>query len=315
MNVSNVTCDHFDVETAFERCSEDVRLNARNFWYGLRLLPEDRFHAMCAIYAWMRRADDLADDDSEGAPASTEERRDALESFRERTRSLFRGDPPADQPEGERHIWLAMARTLETQSLDQVDFDLMIDGQFSDLEPRRIETVADLLVYCDQVASSVGRVCIRVWGASDESALALASERGIAFQLTNILRDIREDHERGRVYLPTDLLRRHDVDVEQLLDWSAPDRCAALIAELVALARDRYERAGELDSRIDADCRPTSWAMTTIYRSLLEKIAHRPRLIGRTDRIRLSSLRKIAIALRARRFAWYGLGERGGAVR
>jgi len=303
-----------DVENAFDRCSEDVRRNARNFWYGLRLLPRDRFLPMCAIYAWMRRADDLADDDSGATPHDHADRRIALGEFRERTRALFRGEAPSRQPVEERHIWLAMGRTLSTIPLDSADFESMIDGQCSDLEPRRIEDMDALLVYCDQVASTVGRICTRVWGATDATALELASERGIAFQLTNILRDVREDHGRGRVYIPDSLLSAHELRIEDLLDWRSPDRCRAVVGALANAARDRYALARPLDGMIDAECRPTSWAMTTIYRSLLEKIAHRPRLVGRGDRIRLSSLRKIAIALRARRFAWYGHGARGGTV-
>ena len=299
-------------QAAFDRCSEDVRLRARNFWYGLRLLPPDRFKALCAIYAWMRRADDLADEETD--EVSPEQRLATLEVFRARTHELFAGTldgDAADVPEDETHIWLAMKQVLESHELDPRDFESMIDGQVADLTPRSITDLTDLTTYCDQVASTVGRTCVRVWGAASEEALEMASQRGIAFQITNILRDIREDHGRGRVYLPADLLTEHGVDVAMILNWTDPQRCTRLVHALTDIAREGYSRSKSLESLLQPECRPTSWAMTTIYRSLLEKIAHRPRLLGSTNRIRLSSLRKAAIALRARRFAWYGLGERG----
>ena len=102
-------------------------------------------------------------------------------------------------------------------------------AQVADLTPRSITDLDGLTTYCDQVASTVGRTCVRVWGAASEEALEMASQRGIAFQITNILRDIREDHGRGRVYLPADLLAEHGVDVEMILNWTDPQRCTRLV--------------------------------------------------------------------------------------
>jgi phytoene synthase len=305
--------DSVTTQSAFERCSEDVRRRARNFWYGLRLLPPERFKALCAIYAWMRRADDLADEEIEGV--SPEQRLATLELFRNRTHELFAGTLDDGFTGDEAHIWIAMKQVVKDHELDPADFDSMIDGQVADLTPRSTDGMANLTIYCDQVASTVGRTCVRIWGASSPEALEMASQRGIAFQITNILRDIREDHDRGRVYLPTALLVEHGVDVEMILNWTEPQRCARLVHALTDIARDGYRRSRDLESLLLPDCRPTSWVMTTIYRSLLEKIAHRPHLLGTTNRIRLSSLRKAAIALRARRYAWYGLGERGGVIK
>lgn len=296
---------------AFRRCGEDVRRRARNFWYGLRLLPPDRFDALCAIYAWMRRVDDIADEDTESVPV--EVRRASLDRYRERTRALFRGDPPeveiSDPLEG--HIWHAMDRVVREHRLDPADFESMIDGQVADLLPRRIEDLDALTTYCDQVASTVGRTCVRVWGTDAPEALEMAGRRGVAFQITNILRDVREDLARDRVYLPADLLDAHGVDPSMILEWSEPARCTRLIRALTAIAREGYRASADLESMLDPACRPTSWAMNTIYRSLLDKIEHRPSLLGTTNRVRLSSLRKAAIALRARRFAWYGAADRG----
>lgn len=295
-------------EAAFVHCAEEVRLRARNFWYGLRLLPTARFRALCAVYSWMRRADDLADAED---GMSVEERSSALHAYRERTRELFRGEMHADVPEEEQHIFVAMREVVPCYELDVEDFDKMIEGQLADLSPRSIASRGELVEYCDQVASTVGRICVRVWGARGEDALKFATERGIAFQITNILRDVREDLDRQRVYLPGEELDASGIDVEGLLAWDDPEACTRFVHEQAIIARELYVRSAELEKMIDPECRPTCWAMTTIYRSLLEKIYHRPRLIAGTARIRLSSLRKIAIALRARRLAWQGQGERG----
>ncbi len=312
MSVSALSKTTAEIEAAYERCGEDVRTRARNFWYGLRLLPREQYHALCAVYSWMRRVDDLAD--AEDEPAKASDRHAALEEFRVRTQALFMGDLPKGTSGDEAYIWIAMREVVQRYELDASDFELMIDGQVADLEARCVQDQAELITYCDQVASTVGRTCVRIWGARTPEALRMASDRGIGFQITNILRDVREDFERGRVYIPAAAFQEQGLDVEQLLAWQNQTKCAALVKELVSVARDAYERASSLDSMIEAECRPTSWAMTTIYRSLLEKIAHRPHLIAGPARIRLSSLRKAAIALRARRFAWYGLGARGGEV-
>ena len=316
MTSSSLECSAPQVEEAFALCADEVRQRARNFWYGLRLLPPDRFRSLCAVYAWMRRADDLAD--SSDGP-DTDAREAALCAYRDRTRVLFDGGVMddvlgMDLPPEEEHILIAMREVVASFELDFDDFDKMIQGQLDDLVPRSIGTRAELVEYCDRVASTVGRVCVRVWGASDAEALQVATDRGIAFQLTNILRDLREDRDRGRVYLPADELEAAGLDLDQLLAWEDPFACRRFVKEQTAIARELYDRSAGIEMMIDPDCRPTSWAMATIYKSLLEKMAHRPQLIAGPGRIRLSSLRKIAIALRARRRAWHGFGERGGVI-
>tara|TARA_B100001059_G_C17817235_1_gene576069 strand:+ start:1181 stop:2110 length:930 start_codon:yes stop_codon:yes gene_type:complete len=286
------------LDDAFNACSADVRHRARNFWFGLRLLPADRFEALCAIYAWMRHADDLADGD-EGLDPSDRRRR--IELYRGRTRAMFENETISEPDSGEHYIFRAMREVLHRHELDRRDFELVIEGQLADLEPCRLSSRDELLTYCDQVASTVGRICVSVWGASDPESLRLATERGSAFQLTNILRDIREDLARGRVYLPSDELEAAGLDIETLVSWRAPERCEAFILDQTERARAHYEASLGLEERLDESCRPTSWAMTEIYRSLLEKIGRRPVSISMDQRISLSSMRKFAIAYRARR--------------
>ena len=286
------------LDEAFNACSADVRHRARNFWFGLRLLPAERFEALCAIYAWMRRADDLADGDECLNPA---DRRRQIELYRARTRVLFDNDAIGESSTDEHYIFRAMREVLHRHELSQQDFELVIEGQLADLESCRISSRSELLEYCDQVASTVGRICVSVWGSTDAESLRLATERGFAFQLTNILRDIREDFARERVYLPADELAAAGLDIEALVSWRDPKRCTKFITEQVEHARSHYEASLGLEERLDESCRATSWAMTEIYRSLLEKIGRRPVLVSQDQRISLSSLRKFAIAYGARR--------------
>ena len=288
------------LEQAFARCSEDVRSRARNFWYGLRLLPPEQFMALCAIYSWMRLADDLADAEDGGAPA---DRHSALEGFRDRTLELFRGQTPEVVLAPEAHIFPALRSVLDQHELDPVDFTLMIDGQFADLQPRTLQTRAQLLEYCDQVASTVGRVCVRIWGGTSEECLRLATERGKALQLTNILRDVREDDQLQRQYLPEEEFAAADLSRKSLVRWEHSEACRAFMLQQIAAAEQHYRAAEGLESLIEPASRPTCWAMTRIYHALLMKMRRRPELIAGTTRIRLSSLRKLSIGMRARRLA------------
>jgi phytoene synthase len=247
----------------------------------------------------MRRADDLADDDV--ALRTIDERAAALAGFRFRTETLLSGVLPESPLADEAALWSPMAWVLERWELDPADFLAVLDGQADDLHPRALANEAELEAYCDQVASTVGRICVRIWGGNDQQALALATVRGTALQRTNVLRDVREDLARGRVYLPGDRLEAAGIQAKDLLTWSKPQACSAFIHEQVGRARACYEASAELESLIDPECRPTSWAMSRIYRALLDKIERRPRLISSTTRIRLSPFRKAMIAFGARR--------------
>jgi phytoene synthase len=154
--------------------------------------------------------------------------------------------------------------------------------------------------YCYRVASTVGLVCIEIWGYGDRAARALAVDRGIAFQLTNILRDYREDYDAGRIYLPVEDFRRHGIEPGGLRHWEDASACRGFVLEQVERARTFYRRSAGLEALITPSCRPTLWAMTAIYRGILEKAARDPRCIVSERRLRLSSWKKGVIALRAR---------------
>ncbi|MCH2134426.1 MAG: phytoene/squalene synthase family protein [Phycisphaerales bacterium] len=275
---------------ALEHCREITRREARNFYYGLKLLPEPQRSALYCIYAWMRRADDIVDD---GDAAADEN----LRQFRELTHAALEESWDGDDPDP---MWRAFAATTRRFQLSAEPFEAMIDGQRADLSFRQPDTMDGLVQYCRQVASSVGRVCVAIWGADDPRAMELADDRGIAFQLTNILRDVREDHENGRVYLPIEMLTSRNLTIESLLAWRDPAACHDLLAELAGAGEAHYVSSSPLEAMITPSCRPTLRAMTRIYHGLLHRIRKNPRIIVGPRRVRLGRLRKISIALSAR---------------
>ena len=285
---------------AYASCEEVVRTQARNFYYGLRLTPEPKRSAMYAIYAWMRHADDIADE----AGHAAEERLARLDRFRLDTDAALGGVAVDDRP-----LWTALADVARRYRLEAKDFHDMLEGQRSDVAATvACESWEDLRLICYRVASTVGLVCIRIWGYADERAVACAIDRGIAFQLTNILRDVREDRANGRVYLPADEFRRHGLAPDDLLRWPGDDRalderCRAFMAFQVERASRLYDASAPLDGLITPDCRPTLWALTEIYHRLLRRIARDPRRAIVGERVRVPTWEKLWIGFRAKRLA------------
>lgn len=290
----------------YAACRDVTRARARNFYYGLRLTPEPRRGALFAVYAWMRLGDDLAD-----APTPIELRARSLAAFRERTERILEGETaaasegpaPADWPAWSEAMWRAFAHALEAHSVSHADIRAMLSGLEEDLRHAGYNTFAQLEQYCARVASSVGRVCVTIWKvrpeADREASLALAHTRGLAFQMTNILRDFAQDLAAGRVYLPRALFEKHRLEPADLRAWREPARCAALVQETAARARGHYKASAALDAMIDPECAPTLWAMTRIYSTLLARIERCPRLVAGQPRARVHSLRKAGIAIRA----------------
>lgn len=282
------------LHSAFAHCRGVTRERARNFYYGLKLLPEPQRSALYAIYAWMRRADDLVDGEAGDQSIPAPER---LDAFRAETSRALSGHPPEGDP-----IWPALAHVAAEFNLQPRHFEDMLAGQFDDTEDHTYETFEDLKTYCYRVASTVGLVCIEIWGYTDPAARTHAIDRGIAFQLTNILRDFREDFAEGRVYLPSDDFAEHGITHHDLIDWTQPERCRAFLLQQVERATTFYDRSAPLDELITPECVPTLWAMTAIYRGLLEKMRTHPERVVSGERIRLSAMEKGLIALRAKWF-------------
>lgn len=287
-------------DEAIARCREITRQRARNFYYGLKLLPEPQRSAMYAIYAWMRRADDLVDEPHR--QRNVQEQR--IEAFRAATDRAMNGSPDGDD-----FLWPALAFAADRFPLTPKPFHEMLNGQLDDVADRTYETFEQLREYCYRVASTVGLVCITVWGYNDDRAPELAIERGIAFQLTNILRDFREDFDSGRVYLPRKDFERNGVTPDDLRVWSKPEACDRFVCEQIERAQSFYDRSSPLDEMISPSCLPTLWAMTRIYRGLLEKMSENPARIAGDRRVRLSAWQKGLIAVKAK---WF-VGANGAA--
>ena len=260
------------LDAAYAVCRAIAKREAKNFYYAFVALPKPRHNAICAIYAFMRKADDLADDES----LSREERRRRLDDWLADWRGVCHGGDSGDP------IFTAVRDAVERFGIPLSLLDELVDGVTMDLDPRASEgpdtyaTFDDLYRYCYLVASVVGLVCIRIFGYQDKSAEKLAEETGIAFQLTNILRDVAEDAERNRVYLPLDDLAAHGVGLEALLKRApgtpptASER--ALIGEIAERAEKYYQSAAKLMPLIDAESRPALWVLVEIYHALLKRI-------------------------------------------
>lgn len=299
---------------AYDACREITRRRARNFYYGLCLTPEPRRSAIFSVYAWMRRADDEADAAAH-ASRTTEERLARLADLRRELRDLLAGryDQPG-APSDAAPVFIALAHTLRAYPIDPGDLRDMLDGLEEDARHTGYATRDELASYCYRVASTVGLICLSVWGlregADATEARGLAVRRGLAFQLTNILRDFGQDFDDSprRLYLPQADFERHGLTPEALRVWARPNECGAMIAGLARWARAEYEASATLEGLINPVCRPTLWAMTRIYSGLLAKIEAKPGRIVGAKRIRLQSAHKAGIAavalVRARRDRW-----------
>ena len=293
------------LDASVAHCRRITRSRAGNFYHGLKLTPEPKRSAMYAVYAYMRACDDLVDEAEDAA-------REQVEAFRRRTERVLAGEATPEELAAP-SIWPAFRWAVRTYGIDRSALHAMLDGQLEDLNGGVYRSFDALHGYCYRVAGTVGLVCLDVWGyEGGEATRALAVKRGLALQLTNILRDLAEDLHAGRIYLPRDELEKFDCDLESAVRHGPGRGFDELLGFQIERARRYYEASDELEARIPADCRPTSWAIMRLYRRLLEKIAAEPRRVLR-ERVRLSGWEKAAIAARAvaKRFSSGGLGNRG----
>lgn len=264
--------DEPKLDQAYAVCRSIARREAKNFYYAFVALPRPRRDAICAVYAFMRQADDLADDES----TTREERRRRLDGWLANWHDACGGGCTTDP------VFIAVRDAVERFAIPVKLLDDLVAGTTMDLkpssgdEPDTYATFDDLYRYCYLVASVVGLVCIRIFGYRDPRAEKLAEETGIAFQLTNILRDVAEDAARNRVYLPLKDLAAHNVSLDQLLHRppgtppTANER--ALLVAMGRRADDYYQSARSLLPLIDRESRPALWVLVRIYRGLLRRI-------------------------------------------
>jgi phytoene synthase len=283
------------LEQSFAHCRRVAKTRARNFYYSFVLLSREQKDAMCAVYAFMRYADDIGD---EGDPP-IEVRRKALAEWRAALTQALAGDV-GDDP-----ILPAFQATVERYKIPHEYFFDLIDGVESDLEVQHYETFEQTYGYCYRVASVVGMTIIHIYGFEDERALELAEKCGIGFQLTNILRDIPEDAGMGRVYLPAEDLARFGLTQAELGGEDQPERFAEFMAFEWERARSYYEEAAPLLGMVCPASRPALWAMMAIYYGILRRIQSQGYDVYAT-RPRLSALEKSWIVVRAARTRWLG---------
>ncbi len=287
------------VADSYTACREVAHRCAGNFFHGMKLMPRDKRASMYAIYAWMRVADDLADESGQKT-----EKQQRLEAFRRQTHAVLHGKGPVAPAVAEHApFWPAICDTLRRHQVNVRDLDDMIDGQLHDQTTRRYATFEQLHDYCRKVASTVGLVCLSVWGyEGGEATRRLAEQRGIALQLTNILRDLVEDAQRDRLYLPAEDLARFELDSDELMHLlkqrQRDGRLERLMRFEACRAAAYYDASLPLEARLAADARATCWAMMRIYRGLLEKIAADP-LSVLARRVRLSRPAKLGLGLAA----------------
>jgi 15-cis-phytoene synthase len=284
------------IAEAYAVCRTIAQREAKNFYYSFRVLPEHKRNAMCAVYAFMRRADDISDDETMPVAERREVMSKWLEAWREARRSGISDDP----------VFFALNDTQKRFAIPDSLLEELVQGTTMDLEPRAqsedalqtFATFEDLYRYCYLVASVVGLVCIRIFGYTDLRAEKLAEETGVAFQLTNILRDVKEDAERGRIYLPLDMMHEFGVSVDRAKMLATGSAMAAneraLLSTLGSRAEQYYSSADRLLPLIDADSRAALWVLVTIYHTLLHKIAKADSDVF-TERISVSTPAKVAI--------------------
>ena len=265
---------------AYSVCRGITRANARNFYYAFLVLPKRKREALCAVYAFMRRCDDIADDST----LSLEERRVKLDTWLDALHRVQQGQP-SDDP-----ILLALTDAQRRFTIPAGLLDDLAQGTAMDVagnddgEARapvsagltvQYQTFEDLKLYCYRVASVVGLVCIHIFGYRDPGAEPLAEQCGLAFQLTNIIRDVKEDAGMGRVYLPQEDLARFNLVAADLLATPDPARFRPLLAFEADRAREYYKAGEQLIPYVAEDSQPALWVLVNIYRKLLEKIAER----------------------------------------
>ncbi len=276
-----------ELERSYRHCRSVARARARNFYYGFWLLPRERRDAFCAVYAFMRVCDDVADGGADAA-----QKRALLQGVHESLDRALAGNYAHSR------IFPALHDAVKRYAIPAEYLHELIRGTEMDLSIRSYPTFDDLRQYCYRVASVVGLCSLHMMGFQDAKAKQLAEQCGLAFQLTNILRDVREDAAAGRIYLPVEDLERFGYSPEQFAEGVYDSAFADLMRFEVARARTYYDEAAGLIPLVAPESRAALWALMSIYRGILSRI-ERGGAAGLSRRAALSTWEKIALVLRA----------------
>jgi squalene synthase HpnD len=263
-----------------------VRRSGSSFFYAMRRLPEEKRIVMYAIYAFCREVDDIADE-----PGEIDDKKAELTIWRDEVERLYAGQPS-------HLITKALLIPVKTYGLQKDDFMAIIDGMEIDAEVAvRIATIDELELYCDRVASAVGRLSVRVFGVPEELGIKLAFSQGQALQLTNILRDVHEDVGRNRIYLPQDLLMSHGIKVDDLDAVIAHPALADVCEVLSCIAQQRYREVRGFIKQCDRDSVRPAIMMMEVYSQIFQKLTKRG-WTKLTTPVGLTKFEKIWIAIR-----------------
>jgi phytoene synthase len=271
-------------KAAERTCARLVRHEARNFYWGFLALPRPKRIAIYALYSFARQVDDEIDEPKLNATG-------ALSRHRERLQACVKGvreDP----------VMMVLGQAMDRYSIPFSELTDLVDGVEMDLRHHRYQSWKELAGYCRLVAGSVGRMCVRIFGHSDPAALRHADQLSLAFQLTNILRDVREDAQLGRIYLPQDELDHFDLPEAEIFGPHPGLGWERLVAFEVKRAQRLYDDGLQVCHYVSPSSAACVRTMAGIYRRLLERIANNPRRILST-RVSLSTPAKLSVAVRS----------------
>ncbi len=279
------------LDESFAHCRRVARARARNFHYSFLLLPKEQKNAMCAIYAFMRYSDDISD----GGSSWVENRQKRLDAWRAKLADALAGRFGNDP------VLPAFAAAIDRYNIPCGYFSELIDGMQSDLRPPVYRTFDELYRYCYQAAAVVGLTTIHVFGFDKPAALQLAEKCGVAFQLTNIMRDVSEDAGLGRVYLPEEDLERFSLARGEILERTvkpADERFRQLMEFQWTRAERYYQEAAPLLAMVKRRSQPALWTMVALYHGILLRIRSLKYNVL-DQRVRLSDWEKTWIVARA----------------
>ena len=274
---------------SYRHCRKIARAAARNFYYGFLLLPGAKRDALCALYAFMRGVDDIADE-----PGTLEAKQRGLREHRAEMDRALAGQEDSNP------IWPAFRHTVASYGIPPRYLHDLLSGAEMDLSIASYATFESLREYCYRVAGTVGLCCLHVFGFHDAHAPEFAEKLGIAFQLTNILRDLQSDFAMGRVYLPKEDFERFACQPEQIGQRQFNTAFLSLIRFEAKRAEDFYREGWKLIDLVDQDSRAALWALASIYSGILEKIRRRGDFLLNPAPARLSTAEKLWILARAR---------------
>jgi len=286
---------------AYAVCRGISRRAAKNFYYGFMVLPSEKRNALSAVYAFMRHADDISDEPG----VDPQLKRQKLAEWLDSAKAIFAGkatDDPVLMALGDAQKKFKIPPELFEKLVYGTSLDLDIPPASAEAPAILCETFEDLKQYCYYVASVVGLVCIRIFGYQDTKAEFLAEDCGLAFQLTNIIRDIKEDASMGRIYIPAEDLVRSNLTAANFASsvLQSPAQAQQLRPALeyeAERARKYYESAKWLMELIDEDSRAALWVLVEIYSRLLQKITDRNYDVL-TERVRLTLWEKLKVLSR-----------------